>query len=50
MTDDIATPRRIPRTCHTMAIVGLSADWHRPSNFVGNACNACNSTATASRR
>ena len=34
MTDDIPTLRRILRTCKTVAIVGLSAEWHRPSNFV----------------
>jgi uncharacterized protein len=34
MTDDIATLRRILRTCKTVAVVGLSAEWHRPSNFV----------------
>ena len=34
MTDDIATLRRILRDCKTIAIVGLSAEWHRPSFFV----------------
>jgi predicted CoA-binding protein len=34
MADDIPTLRRILKHCHTVAIVGLSAEWHRPSNFV----------------
>ena len=33
MTDDIATLRRVRRDCRTMAVAGLSADWHRPSYF-----------------
>jgi len=35
MSDDIATLRRILKTCKTVAVVGLSAEWHRPSHFVG---------------
>ncbi|RZS57903.1 CoA-binding protein [Sphaerotilus mobilis] len=31
--DDIATLRHILKTCRTVAVVGLSADWHRPSFF-----------------
>ncbi|MBN8491704.1 MAG: CoA-binding protein [Burkholderiales bacterium] len=33
MSDDISTLRRILRDNKVIAIVGLSADWHRPSNF-----------------
>jgi predicted CoA-binding protein len=33
MNDDIPTLRRILRTARTVAVVGLSAEWHRPSNF-----------------
>ena len=34
MSDDIPTLRRILRQYHTIAVVGLSAEWHRPSYFV----------------
>jgi uncharacterized protein len=34
MSDDIPTLRRILRQSRTVAIVGLSADWFRPSHFV----------------
>lgn len=33
MTDDIPTIRRILKENHTIAMVGLSADWYRPSFF-----------------
>ena len=33
MQDDIATLRRILHSCRTIAVVGLSAEWHRPSYF-----------------
>lgn len=33
MSDDISTLRRILRDNRSVAIVGLSADWHRPSHF-----------------
>ena len=30
---DIATLRRILSEVHVVAVVGLSRNWHRPSNF-----------------
>ncbi|MCW5633354.1 MAG: CoA-binding protein [Rubrivivax sp.] len=34
--DDIATLRRILKSCRTLAVVGLSADWFRPSYFAAS--------------
>ena len=33
MADDIPNLRRILRAARTLAVVGLSAEWHRPSFF-----------------
>jgi uncharacterized protein len=33
MHDDINTLRRILKECRVLAVVGLSANWHRPSYF-----------------
>ncbi len=33
MVDDIAGLRRVLDGCRTIAVVGLSAEWHRPSYF-----------------
>ena len=34
--DDISTLRRILGQCRTIAVVGLSAQWHRPSYFAAS--------------
>ncbi|MBS7807013.1 CoA-binding protein [Variovorax sp. PCZ-1] len=31
--DDISSLRQILKSCRTVAVVGLSAEWHRPSFF-----------------
>jgi predicted CoA-binding protein len=35
MAEDMNTLRRVLKACRTVAVVGLSAEWHRPSHFVG---------------
>jgi uncharacterized protein len=36
LLDEIATLRRILRSTRTIAVVGLSAEWHRPSYFAAS--------------
>jgi hypothetical protein len=36
MADDITALRRILQACRTIAVVGLSAEWHRPSYFAAS--------------
>lgn len=36
MDDDISALRRILAQCRTIAVVGLSAQWHRPSYFAAS--------------
>ena len=33
MTESVSSLRRILRECRTVAVVGLSPEWHRPSHF-----------------
>lgn len=36
VADEVATLRRILKSAHTIAVVGLSAEWHRPSYFAAS--------------
>ena len=35
-SNSISSLRHILKTCHTVAVVGLSAEWHRPSYFAAS--------------
>ena len=36
MADNTNTLRRVLQGCRTIAVVGLSAEWHRPSHFAAS--------------
>ncbi len=36
MSDEMSTLRRVLQDCRTIAVVGLSAQWHRPSYFAAS--------------
>jgi len=41
MADDIPSLRRILQNCRSIAVVGLSADWNRPSYFAAKYLQHC---------
>jgi predicted CoA-binding protein len=50
MHNDLHALRRILKSCTTIAVVGLSAEWHRPSYFAAKYMQSHGQSALCRRR